>query len=334
MTAGLLRREAARREGWYDLIHSPLLALRAGRLAGQGALGRAARPHHAHDGPGQEPATWPRATGPSPTLRIIGEQQVVDAADRLVANTEAERDDLVSCTTPIPHLVDVVLPGVDLDVFHAAAGLRPASRAGVRPDELVVLFVGRIQPLKAPDLIAARHGPAARSPTPSSPGASGSCSAAGRPVRALEHPTALADLAARAGACTAGFHPADDRAGLRRRYVAADVWSCRRTRSPSDWWRWRRRPAARRFSRRGRRRPARRGRRRGVRRSWSTATSRRCGRRPCAAILADDALAGPAGRRARATRPDAVLGRHRRGPAAPATVAALAAPRDALGRAG
>ena len=47
----------------------------------------------------------------------------------------------------------MVHPGVDLDVFRP--GDRRAARAalGLPPDEDVVAFVGRIQPLKAPDIV-------------------------------------------------------------------------------------------------------------------------------------------------------------------------------------
>ena len=76
--------------GWYDLVHSPLLAVRPGRLAGRRALGRAARALDAHDGQGQEPHPGRRRRSPSRVARAIGEAQVVEAADRLVANTDEE----------------------------------------------------------------------------------------------------------------------------------------------------------------------------------------------------------------------------------------------------
>ena len=52
-----------------------------------------------------------------------------------------------------PARIDVVHPGVDLEVF--TSGDRAAARAalGVDADEQVVAFVGRIQPLKAPDIL-------------------------------------------------------------------------------------------------------------------------------------------------------------------------------------
>src|SRR5262249_21527050 len=49
--------------------------------------------------------------------------------------------------------IDVVHPGVDLETF--IPGDRGAARAalGLNPDELILAFVGRIQPLKAPDVL-------------------------------------------------------------------------------------------------------------------------------------------------------------------------------------
>ena len=57
-----------------------------------------------------------------------------------------------------PARVTVVTPGVDLDVFSAGDDIvaeRHAARAelGIEEDADVVLFVGRIQPLKAPDVL-------------------------------------------------------------------------------------------------------------------------------------------------------------------------------------
>jgi len=77
----------------------------------------------------------------------------VAAADRLVANTEVEARELVELYDADPDVVRVVPPGVDLEVF--APGSRAAARAGLGLDPSVplVLFVGRIQPLKAPDVL-------------------------------------------------------------------------------------------------------------------------------------------------------------------------------------
>jgi len=220
MTAGFLRREAARREGWYDLIHSHYwLSGQVGWLAKE----RWGVPlvHTMHTMGRVKNLRLAPGDRPEPELRIIGEQQVVDAADRLVANTETERTDLVRLYDADPHLVDVVLPGVDLDVFHARGRASARSALGYRPDDLVVLFVGRIQPLKAPDLILRAMALLAVT-DPQLAGRVRLEFCGGPSGAGAEHPTALADLAAELRV-PAGFHPPTDRAGLRQRYVAADV---------------------------------------------------------------------------------------------------------------
>ena len=99
---------------------------------------------------------------PEPAGREIGEEQVVAAADRLVANTAAEAGELVDLYDARPERVAVVPPGVDLDGFRPVDDdERRALRAslGLAADAHVLLFAGRIQPLKAPDVLvrAAAH---------------------------------------------------------------------------------------------------------------------------------------------------------------------------------
>lgn len=220
VTAGVLRREAARREGWYDLIHSHYwLSGQVGWLAKE----RWGVPlvHTMHTMGRVKNLSLAPDDRAEPELRIIGEQQVVDAADRLVANTAAERAELETLYDADPRLVDVVPPGVDLEAFHDRD--RQAARAalGHRPDELVVLFVGRIQPLKAPDLIVrATARMAVEDPDLATRVRLEFCG--GPSGSGTEHPTALADLAAELGV-PAAFHAPTDRARLRLRYAAADL---------------------------------------------------------------------------------------------------------------
>jgi D-inositol-3-phosphate glycosyltransferase len=91
---------------------------------------------------------------PEPAARVIGETQIVRAADRLIANTSEEADELVRHYDAEPGKVAVVHPGVNLDRFRPADG-RAAARArlGLPQDALIPLFAGRIQPLKAPDVL-------------------------------------------------------------------------------------------------------------------------------------------------------------------------------------
>ena len=131
---------------------------------------------------------------PEPQVRVIGEEQVVAAADMLIANTVDEAKDLINSYDADPARVEVVHPGVDLDAFRPVPMLAARARLGLPPDADVLLFVGRIQPLKAPDVLLRaaqqllRRDPSRRSrllvAVVGGPSGSG-----------LEHPTALADLA-------------------------------------------------------------------------------------------------------------------------------------------
>ncbi|MCV7042104.1 D-inositol-3-phosphate glycosyltransferase [Mycolicibacterium moriokaense] len=151
-TAGVLRAEATHEPGYYDIVHSHYwLSGQVGWLARD----RWAVPlvHTAHTLAAVKNAALADGDAPEPPLRAVGEQQVVDEADRLIVNTETEAQQLVSLHNADPARIDVVHPGVDLEVF--TPGDRAAARAalGLSDDEQVLAFVGRIQPLKAPDVL-------------------------------------------------------------------------------------------------------------------------------------------------------------------------------------
>ncbi len=88
---------------------------------------------------------------PEPPARVIGEEQVVDAADVLIANTDLEAKQLINLYDADPGRVEVVHPGVDLETFRPRSDVR--AGLGLAEDAVVLLFAGRIQPLKAPDVL-------------------------------------------------------------------------------------------------------------------------------------------------------------------------------------
>jgi D-inositol-3-phosphate glycosyltransferase len=151
-TAGVLRAEANHEPGYYDVVHSHYwLSGQVGWLARD----RWAVPlvHTAHTLAAVKNAALADGDEPEPPLRAVGEQQVVDEADRLVVNTEDEARQLVSLHNADPGRIDVVHPGVDLTVFTPGDRLAARSALGLAPDRPIVAFVGRIQPLKAPDVL-------------------------------------------------------------------------------------------------------------------------------------------------------------------------------------
>ncbi|MGC5050203.1 D-inositol-3-phosphate glycosyltransferase [Micromonospora sp. DT48] len=227
-TAGVLRAEAARPPGHYDLVHSHYwLSGQVGWLAKE----RWGVPlvHTAHTLAKVKNAQLAAGDRPEPKARVIGEEQVVAEADRLVANTRVEARDLIDRYDAEPARVTVVEPGVDLDRFRPVAGDRDAAtraariRLGLPPDGHLVAFVGRIQPLKAPDvLIRAIAALRARDAELARDVAVVICG--GPSGSGLDRPTALIELAASLGvADRVHFMPPRTGAELPLLYQAADL---------------------------------------------------------------------------------------------------------------
>ncbi|HEY1117599.1 MAG TPA: glycosyltransferase [Acidimicrobiales bacterium] len=89
---------------------------------------------------------------PEPAHRIEAEASVIGCADAILANTAAEADELVHHYGADPTRIEIVPPGVDHAFF--SPGDRGGARAalGLADDHPVLLFVGRIQPLKGLDV--------------------------------------------------------------------------------------------------------------------------------------------------------------------------------------
>ena len=151
-TAAVLRAEAQHEPGWYDVVHSHYwLSGQVGWLARE----RWGVPlvHTAHTLARTKNAYLAAGDAPEPLARIVGEQQVVAEADRLIANTEDEAKELINWYDADPTRIVTVPPGVDLDIFRPRVARPARDRLGIAQHALVLLFVGRLQPLKAPDVL-------------------------------------------------------------------------------------------------------------------------------------------------------------------------------------
>jgi D-inositol-3-phosphate glycosyltransferase len=218
----VLRAEAAQPEGHYDAVHSHYWL---SGLVGALARDRWGVPlvHSMHTMARVKNDALAEDDLPEPEARIIGEDQVVEAADMLIANTDVEAKQLINLYDADPGRVEVVHPGVDLATF------RPLDRSSVRrelglPDDaLVLMFAGRIQPLKAPDVllravaVLLERAPHLRSrvvvPVVGGPSGTG-----------LEKPTALAGLAQQLGIDdVVRFVPPVAQPELARWYAAATL---------------------------------------------------------------------------------------------------------------
>ena len=74
-------------------------------------------------------------------------------SDVLTASTSDEAADLRSHYGARSDQIMIVPPGVDLRTFHPCNQPKSRAQFGVAQDAQVILFVGRIQPLKAPDVL-------------------------------------------------------------------------------------------------------------------------------------------------------------------------------------
>lgn len=150
--AAVLRTEAGKARGHYDLVHSHYW------LSGQ--VGWLARDrwsvplvHTAHTLAAVKNTALAEGDAPEPLARVVGERQIVAESDRLVANTEEEARQLRLLYGADPVKIDVVAPGADLLRYRPGDKAAARAQLGLDPRERVVTFVGRIQPLKAPDVL-------------------------------------------------------------------------------------------------------------------------------------------------------------------------------------
>lgn len=218
----VLRAEVEREPGHFDLVHSHYW------LSGQ--VGTVARErwnvplvHTMHTMAKVKNALLADGDSAEPIGRIYGEEEIVRLADRLIANTAEERRELIELYEAEPDRVAVVHPGVDVKVFRPGRQNEARALLGIAPGAALVMFAGRIQPLKAPDVVLRAAavmlerdpGLRERLVVAVVGGASGS---------GLDHPTMLTDLAAELGIQdVVRFVPTVSQRELADWYAAASV---------------------------------------------------------------------------------------------------------------
>ncbi|MEM6529189.1 MAG: glycosyltransferase, partial [Chloroflexota bacterium] len=100
----------------------------------------------------------PSVTSPVPEIRIRVETQVVEWADMIIANTPAERAQLLWLYHADRRKIVVCPPGVNTMRFYPVGREAARDKLGISQDDNLLLFVGRIEPLKAVDsIIEALH---------------------------------------------------------------------------------------------------------------------------------------------------------------------------------
>ena len=139
-----------REEGEYDLVHSHYwLSGWAGRMVKQSLGLPLANSFHTLGR--VKDATRRPGQPPEPLSRIAAENEVIAAADCVIVSSEYEADELIGHYRADPGRVCINPPGIDLRLFQP--GDRTAARRKLgMGDEPLILFAGRIQPLKGADV--------------------------------------------------------------------------------------------------------------------------------------------------------------------------------------
>ncbi|MCP4357998.1 MAG: glycosyltransferase family 1 protein [Chloroflexi bacterium] len=87
----------------------------------------------------------------APQIRLDGETHVMQIADRLIAATPAEEEQLLTLYHADPTKIEIVPPGVDLERFRPLDKRAAKKRVGIPCGDANILFAGRIEPLKGID---------------------------------------------------------------------------------------------------------------------------------------------------------------------------------------
>lgn len=83
-------------------------------------------------------------------LRIVTEKEAVDDCQRVIVATEREKDELIQRYGALPDKIGIVPCGVNMELFKPIDRTIARQKLGIT-DEYIVLFVGRIDPLKGAD---------------------------------------------------------------------------------------------------------------------------------------------------------------------------------------
>ena len=89
----------------------------------------------------------------APAGRIASELEVIGSADAIIGLSRYEKEDAVTLYGADPGKINVIPAGVDLNMFRPMDKSLARKTLGLKKNEKVVLFVGRIEPLKGVDML-------------------------------------------------------------------------------------------------------------------------------------------------------------------------------------
>jgi D-inositol-3-phosphate glycosyltransferase len=142
-----IRQFAAERGIRYDLIHSHywMSGLAAGQLKAEWGVPVV---HMFHTLGEMKNRIATRPDEKEGAYRLDGERRVLKIADRIVAATLAEQAQLQWLYKADPRKISIIPPGVDTCHFYPIPSDEAKEYVGIPREDRMVLFVGRIEPLK------------------------------------------------------------------------------------------------------------------------------------------------------------------------------------------
>ena len=144
-------RDFIEREGHaYDLVHSHywMSGVVGRRLAAEWDV-----PHVVMFHTLGEVKMRARVSEHEPPARIEAERLIAQTASRIVVASMHEKHLLTALCGADPDIINVVPCGVDLDLFMPMDKEVSRRKLGLRQGERIILFVGRIEPLKGIDIL-------------------------------------------------------------------------------------------------------------------------------------------------------------------------------------
>lgn len=146
-----VRRFAAENNPHYDLIHSHYWLSGLAGIALRSLWGGLPLIHMYHTLGKMKNQIAQHPSEFASHERVDGETYVAHTADRLIAATPAEEKQLIELYGADSRKISVIPPGVDLARFYPIAKDVARANLGIGQHCRVILFVGRIEPLKGID---------------------------------------------------------------------------------------------------------------------------------------------------------------------------------------
>ncbi len=84
--------------------------------------------------------------------RVRVEHEIMQFADRIVAATPRDAQQMIDLYGAAGSKIDIIPPGVDLNLFHPVEAMEARDYIGMPYDHQSILFVGRIDPIKGLDV--------------------------------------------------------------------------------------------------------------------------------------------------------------------------------------